>query len=311
MSSDPGVQPRRLLHPRYWPSWCAVGLLSLGLLLPRPWRDALAARVGDLQFRRNERRRAIVEFNLACCFPEWSAERRAAVARDHFRVYARAMADQPISWWDRRGRWATRITRLHGLERLHAARAAGRPVILLCPHTAAVDLAGLGLALNVPLASMANRLEDPVLQWAVHQGRSRRAPVFLREQGLRPVMRALRNGRVFYYMPDEDLGPRNSVFVPFFGMEKATLTTLGRLARLSGAAVLPVMAWYEPGERRYQVELRAPLADFPSGDDRADAATMNRALEASIRRAPAHYLWNQRLFRSRPDGSRMAYPKRG
>ncbi len=309
MSAGAGAPPRALLHPRHWPSWLALGLLSLGLLLPRGVRDAIARRVGDRQYRRNRRRRETVELNLDCCFPDWSRAERGHVARAHFRAWARAMADQPAAWWDRRGRVPARLCRVAGLEHLQAARAEGRAVILLCPHVTAVEFGGLALTLHASMSTMANRLRDPVLQWVVHLARARHGPVFLREHGIRPVVRALRAGTVFYYMPDEDLGPRNSVFAPFFGMQKATLTSLGRLARLSQARVVPMMAWYDDGGRRYEVELRAPLADFPSGDERADATAMNRALETSIRRAPEQYLWNQRLFHSRPDGSRMAYPK--
>ena len=302
--------PRALLHPRHWSSWLGLGVLSLGLLLPRRLRDGLAGLLGDRLYRRNAKRRETVELNLACCFPQWSEAERRGVAREHFRAWARALADQPLSWWDRSGTRARRRCRVHGLEHLQAAQRDGSPVILLAPHITAIEFGGLALTAHADMSTMANRLDDPVLQWAVHLGRARHGPVFLREEGIRPVVRALRAGTVFYYMPDEDLGPRDSVFAPFFGMEKATLTSLGRLARLARASVLPMMAWYDTAHRRYEVELRAPLADFPSGDERADASAMNRALEASIRRCPAQYLWNQRLFLTRPDGSRMRYPRR-
>lgn len=302
--------PRELLWPRHWPSWLGLGLLSLGLLLPRSWRDGIAARFGDRQYGRHAKARETVELNLACCFPDWSDNERRQVAREHFRAYARAIADQPLAWWDRSGRRAPRHCHVTGLEHLQAARADGAAVILLSPHLTAVEFGGLALTPHADMSTMANRLDNPVLQWAVHLARARHGNVFLREDGLRPVVRALRAGTVFYYMPDEDLGPRDSVFAPFFGMEKATLTSLGRLARLARAKVVPVMACYNLAHRRYEVELRPALVDFPSGDDHADACAMNAALEESIRRCPAQYLWNQRLFLSRPDGSRMAYPRR-
>lgn len=313
MNGAPGAAAHwspALLHPRHWPSWLGLGLLSLGALLPRRWRDGLAARVGDLQYRRNAKRRETVELNLARCFPEQDEGERRALARAHFRAYARAMAALPLAWWDRRGRVATRWCRLSGLEHLHAARGAGRPVILLSPHITGVEFGGLALTPHAAMSTMANRLRDPVLQWVVHRARARHGPVFLREGGIRPVVRALRGGTVFYYMPDEDLGPRNSVFAPFFGVDKATLTSLGRLAQLSGAVVLPMMACYDAESGCFDVSLRAPLEGFPSGDAHTDAVAMNRALEDSIRQCPAQYLWNQRLFRTRADGSRMEYPKR-
>jgi len=302
--------PRELLHPRHWPSWLGLGLLSLGLLLPRRLRHGIAARLGDRQYRRHVKARETVELNLACCFPDWSEAERRAVAQAHFRAFARAMADQPLFWWDRDGTRVSARCRLHGLDHLHRARANGQPVILLSPHITGIAFGGVALARHAGLSTMANRYDDPVLQWVEHRSRVRHGPVFLRDEGIRPVVRELRAGSVFYYMPDEDLGPRDSVFAPFFGMQKATLTSLGRLARLARATVLPMMVRYDPDDDRYEVELRPPLSGFPSGDDDMDARAMNVALEQSIRRCPEQYLWNQRMFRSRPDGSRMAYPKR-
>jgi lauroyl-KDO2-lipid IV(A) myristoyltransferase len=301
--------PGALLHPRHWPSWAGLWLLSLGLLLPRALRDRLAGWAGDWQRRYNGKARGTVALNLATCFPDRSEAEHEAIAREHFRAYARAVADLPIAWWDRHARAPARHCHLVGLEHLEAARADGRPVILLCPHVTGVDFGGMAVSRHVPLATMANRLNDPVLQWAVNRARERHGTVWLREGGIRPVARGLRAGQVFYYMPDEDHGRRNSVFAPFFGVDKATLTSLGRLARLAGAAVVPVMVCYDTSSRRYEVSLRPPLEGFPSGDDEQDATAMNRALEESILRCPAQYLWNQRLFRTRPDGSRMRYPK--
>ncbi|MDZ7749086.1 MAG: lipid A biosynthesis acyltransferase [Halofilum sp. (in: g-proteobacteria)] len=290
MSTATGGPPRALLHPRHWPSWLAIGLLSAGLLLPRGLRDRLAAAAGELRYRRNAKARGTVALNLARAFPERSEAEREALAREHFRAYARAIADQPIAWWDRRLRAVERHCEVTGLGHIHAAQAAGRPFILLIPHVTGVDFAGMALAPHAELTTMANRLRDPVLQWVVNRARARHGPVWLREGGIRPVVRALRQGTSFYYMPDEDQGLRDAVFAPFFGVEKATLTALGRLAQLAGAQVLPTMVCYDPARRRYAVEVRAPLAGFPTGDARADATTMNRALEESIRRCPAQYL---------------------
>lgn len=311
MSTATGGPPRALLHPRHWPTWLALGLLSAGLLLPRRVRDGLAARAGDRRYRRNAKARETVALNLAWCFPELDEAERRALAREHFRAWARAVADQPIAWWDRRRRAVERHCDVSGIEHIEAAQAADRPMILLMPHVAALEFAGMALSPHIEMATIANRMRDPVVQWVVNRSRARHGQVWLREAGIRPVVRALRAGTSFYYMPDEDRGLRDAVFAPFFGAEKATLATLGRLAQLAGAAVLPMMVCYDPQRRRYAVEVRAPLADFPSGDAVADATAMNRALEESIRRCPAQYLWNQRLFRTRPDGTRLAYPRRG
>jgi lauroyl-KDO2-lipid IV(A) myristoyltransferase len=304
--------PRRLLHPRFWPQWAAVAAAGALQWLPRRWRDGLGGVIGDVQYRANAKRRGTVELNLALCFADWREADRQALARAHFRAYARAMLDQAALWLDRGGRVPRRLCRVHGRERILAERRAGRSVILIEPHTTAVDFGGIALTPDVALSTMGNELTSPLLDWLVQRTRARYGViVFRREDGLRPVVRALKRGTVFYYMPDEDFGRANSVFAPFFGRSKATLTTVGRLARASGAAVVPIYAYYRPEAGRYEVVVGEALSGFPSGDAEADAARVNAAMEAGIRQRPEAYLWNYRLFRTRPDGSRMRYPKHG
>lgn len=301
-----------LLAPQHWPVWLGVGLLSLGLLLPRRLRDAIAGRVGDLQYRFNAKRRGIVELNLDYCFSGRSESERRAIARAHFRAYSRAMADLPALWWDLRRSVPRRLCRVEGAEHILSARRQGRPVILVNPHTAAVDFGGIALTPQVDLSSMAKAQKSPVLDWLTTRTRvAYGVRLFDRDGGLRPVVRELKHGTAFYYMPDEDLGARNSVFAPFFGQQKATLSTVARLAALTGAVTIPVYAHYVPERHHYRVVVREPLADFPSGDAVADATAINRAMEECIALCPEAYLWNYRLFRTRPDGTRMPYPRHG
>lgn len=301
-----------LLAPRHWLSWLGVGLFSLLILIPRRLRDRLAGWYSILQYHANRRRRGVVELNLACCFPQLDDAERRALARAHFRAYARIMADQASLWWSQRGEFAERRCNLHGLQHVEAARSAGRPVILLNAHTVAIDCGGVAIANEVPVAAIVQQMSDPVLDWLVTRVRVRfGGELFTRDAGLRPVIRSVREGRCLYYSPDEDLGQRDSVFVPFFGQPKATLATLGRLARMTGASVIPVYTWYDAATGRYEVCLQPPLEDFPTGDVETDATRMNEALERSITLCPEQFLWNYRLFRTRPDGSRMPYPQHG
>lgn len=303
---------RELLAPRHWPSWLGVGLFSLLLLVPRRLRDSLAGRFGGLQYRLNRKRRGVVELNLAQCYPHLEAVELDRLARAHFRAYARVMADQASLWWDLRRRFPGRHCLVHGEEHVRALREQGTPIILLNAHTVAIDVGGIALTQYLPVVAIVRPIRDAVLDWVVARVRTRYgARLYPREAGLRPVIRELRAGGCLYYSPDEDLGTRDSVFVPFFGQPKATLATLGRMAEMMRARVVPVYTYYDADRGAYHVCLRPPLEDFPSGDPEADAIRMNEALERSIALCPEQFLWNYRLFRTRPDGSRMPYPRHG
>jgi len=309
MTQRRDVRGAHLRHPRHWPAWAGVATLGLLYWLPRGWRDRLGAAIGDWQYRRNPKRRGTVELNLSLCLPDWTEAERSRLAREHFHAYGRAVLDHPVFWWDRSKRLPRDVCRVHGGERIRELQRQGRPVILVEPHTVAVDVGGTGLSAYAALSIMGNRLSSAVLDRVVHSARARYgATVFRRADGLRPLVRALRRGSVLYYLPDEDFGDANSVFAPFFGQPKATLKTVGRLAERTGAAVLPMYVYYKPEERVYEAIVEEPLADFPSGDPVADATRVNAAMEQCIRKRPEAYLWSFRLFRHRPDGTLRRYP---
>lgn len=296
--------------PRYWGSWLLLGLAWVLQELPRPAVRALARGLGRLIRRFAGRSRAVAERNLELCFPQLSTAERARRLEAYYRYQAQTVLDYGLLWFGKPGQHAARI-RVDGLEHYERLRSAGTPVIILAPHSLALDYGGVRMSQMFDGVSFAKPMKNPVLEWINHRSRTRYSgDIFARDQGLRPAIRQLRRGRFFYYLPDEDLGAEGAVFVDFFGVQKATLTALARLARMSKAAVLPSFAWYDAAADQYVMRLWPPLEDYPAGDDVADARQMNAAVERGIEQAPAQYLWSMRLFRTRPEGEPRLYPAR-
>jgi len=296
------------LAPKYWPTWLLFGLIALASSLPR----GISVKIGDglgLLYRRvNAKRRAIVDINLALCFPEKGEAERAAIARDHFRYYGRSVIDFGLTWWAPERRLA-RLIQFKRVEN-YLDTLKNHNVILLLPHMVGLDC-GITYASSLrPTISMMKALNNELVNWRLWKGRTRFKPtrVVMRDQGLRPLVRGVKKGLACYYMPDEDFGESNlSVFAPFFGQPVSTLTTLSAMARLAKAKVVPVYpVMLENGH--YEVSFDAPLEDFPSGDDRADAARVNQMVERCIKRAPSQYMWTLRWFKTRPDNAVSPYP---
>lgn len=301
---DPHRPPLARTHfaPRYWGTWLGLGLLWVLQALPRPVTRAFVPLLAWLLRQGSPKRRRFAEINLRWCFPELAEERRDALLREHFRCAAQCLLDYGMLWFGT-ARTHERRIEVEGAEHFRYLLAEGRPAILLVPHSLALDHGGLRLSQIVDGVSFVKPLRNPVVEWVNQRSRSRyRADMFAREQGLRPVIREMRKGRFFYYLPDEDLGTDSAIFVDFFGVPKATLTSLARVARMTRADVLPTFAYYDRARDRYVLKLWPPLDDYPTGDEAADAAAMNAAIERCILEAPAQYLWTMRLFRTRPGG---------
>ncbi|BBD78101.1 lysophospholipid acyltransferase family protein [Hydrogenophilus thermoluteolus] len=273
--------------------------------LPLPVLAKVGARFGTLLRLLAKRRRRIAEVNLARCFPEWTDDARARLLREHFHFLGRSLLERGIAWFASPER-IRRLVRLEGwAEHVAPLIAAGQPVILVTPHFLGLDLVGTRLTLEGDFVSVYSRQRRrPVADRWLRHGRSRFGQQLLiaRQDGIRPVVRALKAGQPFYYLPDLDYGGKDAIFVPFFGVPAATITALPRLARLANAAVVLCIAEMDPSGRGYRARFSLPWRDYPTDDERADVERMNREIEAAVCRLPAQYFWVHRRFKTQPEG---------
>lgn len=286
------------------------GLALLWLLhcLPLALQAALGNLLGGLFYRVIGRRRKVALTNLRLCFPELPEAERIALAKAHFRVLTRSLLERAMLWWASAPR-LQRMIRIEGEEHLLRLEAEGRPVLILGPHFVGIEAGGLCLSVKRSMAVIYTRQSNPIIDRVLFKGRSRfHSPaVLVRQDPIRTVLKVLRSARPFHYSPDMDYGPRDAVFVPFFGVPAATITGLSRLARVAGAAVLPCVTTMLPGGAGYVVEIGEPWADFPTADVEADTRRMNTWIESVVRTMPEQYYWVHRRFKTRPEGEPRPY----
>lgn len=283
-------------------------LLCMWMLhwLPLPVLGRVGDALGVVLYRIAAKRRRITTTNLRHCFPDWTEGRRAMVARQHFQAYTRSILERGILWWASERRLRKLIVVDPPLPRQKVAEG---PTIFLCPHFVSLDVAGVAVALDTPGCSIYSRQSNPVLDAALRKGRTRFHPValFARSEGIKPLIRAMHQGLPFFMCPDMDFGPRDALFVPFFGVPAATLSAPARIARLTGASVVPVVARMLPGYRGWRVSFLPAWEDYP-GDDLVQATRrMNAFIETQVLQAPAEYFWAHRRFKTRPPGAPDLY----
>ena len=287
----------------------AIGVLRLLAQLPYRWLARVGDALGLLLFWLAAPRRRIARINLALCFPEWTVAERERVARAHFCAFTRSFLDRFILWYGTREQISA-LCRLEQVEHFRAPVQAGRPVIVLAPHFVGIDAGGIRLLLDRPrLASMYARQKSDALNDAMTRGRSRfQGTMFLRNEGLRPAVRWLRDGGAFYFLPDMDLGARDALFVPFFGVTAATVTSVARLARLTGAVVVPLVT--RMTDSGYVARFHPAWIDYPVDDLEAATRWLNAFIEAQVLEMPEQYLWTHRRFKTRPPGEPSPYDRR-
>lgn len=298
---------RQLLAPTHWPSWLPVGLLWLLVWLPTGFRNALGHGLGRLLYRVWGKRLRILYTNLDLCFPNQSREQHEAMARQHVQILVRTLLDYGLLCFASPARIRRRV-RFHGMAHVDAAIEAGRGVLMMPIHSCALDYGICAIGIDHDALGPYKPMRNPVADWLLRRARTRfRGEPLPRDAGLRPVLRGLKSGRIVMFLADEDLGRDAAVFAPLFNVPKATLTTPARLAGLGNADVLLATTLFNPSDGGYDCHILPPLADFPSGHGRTDAARLNACVEQLVMMDPAQYMWTLRLFRTLPDGQKRRY----
>ncbi len=298
-------------HPRHWMTWLGLSFFLIFSLLPMPILDWLGSRLGDFAARSNKKRFNIVSTNLSLCFPDKSSSEIEEMVKQNLQAQFRSLVHYCILWWRPASLVRSRIHK-SGFEKLEQYQQQDKRVIILLLHNVGLEFAIAGISMDYTSVGPYKPISNPVLNWIIAKGRLRfsRAnggSIFTREDGLRPLIRETRAGKILVYLADEDLGADRSVFVPFFGVPKATVPVLGRLAKSCNAVVLPCVCCYQKKSRRYEVTLLPEIESLPSGDDERDSLSMNKAIEQAIEKCPVEYLWSLRYFQTRPPGEASVY----
>jgi KDO2-lipid IV(A) lauroyltransferase len=283
------------------------GVLFMRLIAPLPlsWVRALGTLVGWVLYVLAVPRRRVVMTNLALCFPQEPLAVRRRWARECVVHFAQAWFDRAWLWNGKLDVLRPRLRIIGAVEELQG----DTPTVIFAPHFFGLDAAGTAIndQIRRPMVSIYTpQRNEAVDQW-LHDGRRRfgNLQLFYRDQGVKGIVAALREGALLYLLSDMNFGPDESIFVPFYGVQAATVPSLPRFARLGRAKVVPVTARLTP--QGYDIEVHPAWPDYPSSDVEADTAQMNRWLEGVINTMPSQYYWVHKRFKTRPPGEPSVY----
>ena len=285
----------------------ALALLWLMHFLPARALSRTGHMLGFLLMALGTERRRVVQTNLRLCFPEFDEQARKQLTRAHFRAVGRALADTTVAWWSGAER-IRKLAKIDGWEHFERANLAG-PFILLAPHLVGVDILAIRMSLESDAMSMYSHQKDPVFDRFLVSRHTRFRPIRLasRQDGIKPVIRGLKARLPLFFLPDMDFGARDSIFVPFFGVQTATIDAVPRLASLARASVVPLVIRQNALGEGYTVRIFPAWKDYPTGNLHADTARMNAFIEEQVREMPEQYYWLHKRFKTRPPGEERFY----
>lgn len=305
--TSPSCFRKSFLHPRYWLTWFGLGVLFLLVQLPYPVLYRLGNWLGRTSMRFLKRRVSITRRNLELCFPnldEAQIERRIL---SNFESLSMGLLETGMAWF-----WSdARVKRwfdVSGLNHLKMAQQNKKGVLVIGVHFMSLELGGRAMGICQPMMAMYRPHNNKAMEFVQTWGRMRSNKAMLDRKDLRGMVHALKKGEAVWFAPDQDYGPRGSVFAPLFAVDQAA-TTSGTymLARLAKPALVTVVLVRKDKGKGYDLVIQPALQDYPIDDEMAAAAYMNRVVEKEIMRAPDQYLWLHRRFKTRPTGAPSLY----
>ncbi len=295
------------LHPRYWLTWFGLGVLFLLVQLPYPALYRLGNWLGRTSMRFLKRRISITRRNLQLCFPNLDEAQIEHRIVSNFESLGMGLLETGMAWF-----WSdARVKRwfdVSGLNNLKKAQQDNKGVLVIGIHFMSLELGGRAMGLCQPMMAMYRPHNNKAMEFVQTWGRMRSNKAMLDRKDLRGMVHALKKGEAVWFAPDQDYGPRGSVFAPLFAVDQAA-TTSGTymLARLAKPALVTVVLIRKDKAKGYDLVIQPALKDYPIDDEMAAAAYMNRVVEKEIMRAPDQYLWLHRRFKTRPDGTPSLY----
>jgi Kdo2-lipid IVA lauroyltransferase/acyltransferase len=271
--------------------------------LPHSAARRLGRGVGALAHAVDRRHREIALRNMALALPEISEAERRRRVRECFRHFGAALCDA-VSATRFDARELCHLFTLEGWEHMDEAERLGKGLFLLTAHLGFWELSPPLVALTRgPMSIVVRPADNPFLDRELRRLRERFGNAVIPKRGAaRGMLETMRQRGRLGILIDQRVQEKEGIAVPFFGRPALTSPILARLSLRTGAPVVPLTVYPEPGGR-YRVVVRPAilpptLADKAKGDEAALALTRRylEVAEEDIRAHPEMWLWMHRRW---------------
>lgn len=295
------------LHPRYWSLWLLISSLWLVGRLPMVWIVKIGRKIGRLLLSIGGSRVKVARRNLELCFPNLSETAREVLLVRNFESIGVALLEPGVAWFSDSRRIRC-ISRVEGLENIRRHIDKGQSVLLCGIHMSCVEMVCRMISEYLPF-NLLYRVNDNPLYEYISNVRRLSYPYkgrYIPRKKVKDLLHFMNKGEVGAILPDQDMGKKRSLFVPFFGQTAATVPSVSDFARQSNARVI-MASYYLDKNNQYVLTFSQSLENFPTEDNVSDTIRINQLIEAYIRQHPEQYIWQHRRFKTRPPGEPSLY----
>ncbi|GGW87132.1 lipid A biosynthesis lauroyltransferase [Alteromonas halophila] len=274
--------------------------------LPLPVIRALGAGVGRLIVLAAPKRAKVARRNIALCFPELSDAEREKIVNENVRRTGMALFETAMGWW-----WPTWRVKKHfvveGYEHVEQALQRGHGVFGMAIHNMNLEFACRGLGYTHPSIAFYRKHNNPLVDYLQYHGRNRSNKYMIHKRNAKALLAALDDKELCLYLPDQDYGRVQSIFVPFGGVSDAATTT-ATMMFIRRTEATPLLISSQFTDKGYKVKFYPPLEqDLRDMDNETALTYLNQEIIGLIEEQPESYLWMHKRFKTRPQADMPSY----
>ena len=301
------LQYTSYLAPRHWPLWFAIGVLRLSVLLPTTVIQHIGSALGLLIYRLMPSRRRTARINIKQAYPDYTKNEIDTLNKAAFKSLGISIFEMGEAWFEKSSALKKRC-QIEGKEHLDLAIAKNRPVILLTGHFTTLEIGSRLIGFYCKKYNgVYKKSHDPLFNAIMVRHRSTFGDALIENKDVRNIIRGLKNGHATWFAPDQDFKRQDIVFTPFLGGIASTLTATAKLARITGASVIPFYPVRLSNGKGFKLIVLPALDNFPSQDIEADSTRVNKTIEEMVYKHPEQYLWSHQRFKTQPGGRSSLY----
>ena len=288
-----------MLSPSYLLTWLGTGFLYVLTLLPIKIQLFLGGQLGSILLFISPQRKNITQINLQLCFPEKTQIELEKMVKEVFKDIGKGLIETGIAWWKSDRFIDKLITKKTDFEHLDSNNEG---CLILLKHSTHAELDIRIISRLLRVGGMYKTQTNKVMNYLMIKARNKYLIGTVTNRQTRRGLKWLRNGLKFLYAADQDYGTKGSEFVPFFGIQAATITLPSDLfkkgTRVYFFNVIRVNSSYE-----------ITLSEFSQQTDKDGFLNeMNNFYQKAILETPTQYFWMHRRFKTRPEGQEGFYP---
>ncbi|NQY42281.1 MAG: hypothetical protein HRT87_02910 [Legionellales bacterium] len=279
------------------------------MFLPYKYILVIGKLLGLAIFFFSKRLRIITEINIELCLKSLPEDKRHALIKESFISLGMGFMETLFAWLAPDHR-LPKLHNIHGLEYIENAIKNNKNIIMLGVHQVSAELCGRMFHSLYPFNAVYQKPSNPVIHELILSRRKNIYKDLIDNSKIRTMIKVLQNKEMIWFAPDQGQRRKQSVFVPFFGINAATSTSTSKIANLADAIVIPSSCCRTKDYSGYEITFHPKLNNFPSDSFENDAKQINAVYEKIIQANPEQYLWQYKRFKNTQDFSTNVYDQK-